>query len=111
MIDIIKKTLLAGVGAVVITKEKVETTLNELVKEGKISATEARETAEKIAEQGRQEFETLSRKLGEKVSESIASLDRKAHARIDALEARVAALEQGASAATASTGAPGDPRV
>ncbi|HVU25717.1 MAG TPA: hypothetical protein VHE13_16420 [Opitutus sp.] len=99
MVDIIKKTLLAGVGAIVITKEKVETTLNELVKQGRISAAEARQMADKIAEQGRQEFESLSRELGEKVSERIASLDRKAHARIEALEVRVAALERGAPAA------------
>lgn len=109
MIDIIKKTLLAGVGAIVITKDKVETALNELVKEGKISAAEARQMAEKLAAQGRQEFDTLSRELGEKLSERIAATDRKAHERIDALEARIAVLERIAPAAAPD--APGGVRV
>ena len=38
MIDLIKKSLLAGVGAAVVTKEKVEQAFDEFVKEGKVSA-------------------------------------------------------------------------
>ncbi len=42
--------MLAGVGAAVLTKEKVEEALGELVDKGKISANEAKETARKISE-------------------------------------------------------------
>ena len=103
MIDTIKKTLLAGVGAAVITKDKVEAALGDYVKQGKVSAAEARQMAEKIAEQGRQEFDALSHDLNEKLRDKIAGFDRKTQDRIAALEARVAALE---AAAVAKAGPP-----
>lgn len=94
MIDAIKKTLLAGVGAAVITKEKVEAALGDFVKEGKMSAAEARAMAEKIAAQGRQEFETFSRDLNDRFKETFSGSERKFSERIAALEARLAALEK-----------------
>lgn len=103
MIDILKKTMLAGVGAVVITKDKVEAALGDLVKQGKLSASEARQTAEKIATEGKREFETLSHDLAEKINDRLTPTDRKAQERLDALEARIAALERAAGFAPAST--------
>ncbi len=97
MIDLIKKTLLAGVGAAVVTKDKVESALGEFVQQGKVSSAEARQMAEKIAEQGRREFDTMSRELGEKLHHTFDGVDRRAQQRIDALEARVAALELAAA--------------
>jgi polyhydroxyalkanoate synthesis regulator phasin len=99
MIDIIKKTLLAGVGAAVITKDKVEAALDDFVKQGKVSSAEARAMAEKIAEDGRREFESLSQKLSEKLHDQFAGIDHQAKQRLDALEARVATLERAAAAA------------
>lgn len=99
MIDVIKKTLLAGVGAAVITKDKVEAALGDFVKQGKVSSVEARAMAEKIAADGRREFETLSHELGEKLRDKFAGIDQQAQQRLDALEARVAALERAAAAA------------
>jgi polyhydroxyalkanoate synthesis regulator phasin len=93
MIDAIKKTLLAGVGAAVITKDKVEAALSELVRQGKISTDDARIMAEKIADQGRQEFDELSHRLGEKFRELTNRPDSQAQARIDSLEARIRELE------------------
>ena len=37
MLDILKKTILAGIGATVTTKERVESVLEDLVEKGKIS--------------------------------------------------------------------------
>lgn len=99
MMDVLKKTLLAGVGAAVITKEKVEAALDDFVRQGKVSAQEAKVMADKIAEQGRREFETMSHELNEKLRERFAAEDKKAQARLDALEARVTALEQKVSPA------------
>ena len=93
MIETFKKTLLAGLGAAVITKEKVREGLEDFVKQGRISAAEARELAEKIAEEGRHEFDKASAKLGEKTRDLLASLDSRCLERIEDLEARVAALE------------------
>ena len=93
MIDTIKKTLLAGVGAAVVTKERVEAALEDFVKQGKVSSTEARAMAEKIAADGKKEFETLSGQLNDKVKDVVSGLSRSTQDRLDALEARVKALE------------------
>jgi polyhydroxyalkanoate synthesis regulator phasin len=93
MIDAIKKTLLAGVGAAVITKEKAEAVLQDLVRQGKVSADDARGLAEKIADQGRREFEDASNRLGGKIDEMFSRFSRSTQARIDALEFRVHLLE------------------
>jgi polyhydroxyalkanoate synthesis regulator phasin len=93
MIDSIKKTILAGVGAAVVTKEKVQAGLEDFVKQGKVSAADAQAMAEKIAKEGRREFESASAKLGETVRDLLALPGEKYQARIEALEARVRALE------------------
>lgn len=92
MIDLIKKTLLAGVGAAVVTKEKVEDTLDVYVRQGKVKAEDARIIADKIAEQGRKEFEDVSRTLAAKLVE-VVSRDGKPDERVAALEQRIRDLE------------------
>jgi polyhydroxyalkanoate synthesis regulator phasin len=94
MIDLIKRTLLAGVGATIITKEKVEEAMQDYIRQGKVSAGDARIMAEKIAEQGRKEFETMSAELAVKLKELAEKADISHKARIDALEARVHKLEK-----------------
>jgi|SRR5580698_4487564 polyhydroxyalkanoate synthesis regulator phasin len=93
MIETFKKTLLAGLGAAVVTSEKVQAGLEEFVRQGKISAEDARAMAEKIAGEGKKEFEQASAKLGDKVRELLAHLDQKHLPRIEALEERVDRLE------------------
>ncbi len=94
MIDTIKKAILAGVGAAAITRDKAEAALNELVEKGKLSASDAKDAANKIAEEGKQEFESASAKLQAKIDELLAKAGKGQKERIDALEARIAALEK-----------------
>jgi polyhydroxyalkanoate synthesis regulator phasin len=94
MIDTIKKALLAGVGAAVITKEKVESALDDLVKQGKLSTGDAHIMAEKIAEQGRREFDEMGGKLNEKIHDLVKTSDSNAQTRMNALEDRVRQLEE-----------------
>ena len=93
MIETIKKTLLAGVGAAVVTKEKVQDALDDYVRQGKLKADDAKIIAEKIAERGRREFEELSQQASARASELFTRHDSAVTARLAALEARVAALE------------------
>lgn len=94
MLDIIKKGMLAGIGAAVITKESAEKVLSELVEKGRISTAEAKETAEKLAEQGRREYENAS----EALQDAFDKMLRKAHVATQAeladLAARVERLEK-----------------
>lgn len=75
------------------TKEKAEEALGELVDSGKLSATEAKQTAEKIAEDGKREFESATTQLQEKFDELLSKAGFNQSKRIDELEAKVADLE------------------
>ncbi|GAB1488897.1 hypothetical protein MASR2M8_13450 [Opitutaceae bacterium] len=97
MIDLIKKTLLAGVGAAMVTKDKAEQALQDFVKQGKVSAADARAMAERIAEQGRKEFDEMSGQLSDRIREYSARADAATLTRIAALEQRVQALESRAA--------------
>ena len=77
MIDSLKKTVLAGLGAAVVTKEKVESALGDLVAQGKVSAADARKLATKLAADGKQEFEQASDQLGAKLKELFSRTDEK----------------------------------
>jgi len=93
MIDAIRKTMLAGVGAALITKDKVEDALSDWVKRGKVTAEEARAMAEKVASEGRTEFERGSRQVQEAVKELLERAGVGQKDRVEALEKRLLALE------------------
>ncbi len=93
MIDLLKKTLLAGVGAAVITKDKIEGALDDFVRQGKVNASDARIMADKIAEQGRREFDELAGELNTRISGMLDRTNAESQARIAALEERVKILE------------------
>ncbi len=76
-----------------VTRDKVLAGLEDLVRQGKITAEEARATAEKIAHEGKREFEAASEKLGDGIRDLLARVDGKLTARIESLEARIDALE------------------
>ncbi len=93
MLDTLKKTVLAGMGAAGVSKEKVRASLEELVAQGKITAAEARATADRIAAEGRVEFDKASTKVAARVRELVSYADGEYIRRLEALEARVATLE------------------
>ena len=93
MIDLLKKTLLAGVGAAVVTKDKIEASLDEFVRQGKVNAADARIMADKIAEQGRKEFDDLANDLNNRIAAMFDRNNSETRVRIAALEERVRILE------------------
>lgn len=93
MIDAIKKVMLAGVGAAAISTEKAEKALNEFVEKGKLSAGDAKEAARKLANEGKQEFESASKMLEERFDSMLKKLGKGQSERIESLETRVILLE------------------
>lgn len=93
MMNSLKKALLAGVGAAIITKEKAEETLNDFVQQGRVSAKDARAMAHRIAKDGRREFASVRTEVEGKLLDLAQRADGQAQARIAALEARVAELQ------------------
>ena len=88
MFDLIKKTMLTGVGLAAMTKDKIEELAKELTEKGKMSEKEGKELLDdllKKSEQSRKDLETkvegMVRKVLEKMDmvtkKDIASLEKK----------------------------------
>jgi len=93
MIDLIKKTVLAGIGATVTTKEKIEGLLNEYVEKGKLSANEAKSLADRIVEDGKQEFEQAKTDLSHRFNDLLKKSNLATRDELAKLEKRLHALE------------------
>jgi len=93
MIDLVKKAMFAGVGAAVVTKDKVEESVQELVQKGKISSEEAQKLSERIVEKGEKETEEARQEASKLFTEFLNRAQVATQDQIDALEQRVRDLE------------------
>ncbi len=107
MIDSIKKTLLAGFGAAVITKETVDTALREWIEKGKISPEEAKNFAERLVSTGENRWEKTKEDVSQKISDVLKTAPFARRSDLEALSVRVALLEQFALRASAA----GEPKT
>jgi polyhydroxyalkanoate synthesis regulator phasin len=92
MIDLIKKTLLTGVGLAVMTKDKVEELGRDLVSQAKLSESEGREFVDNLVRQSeaaRSEFET---RVDAVVKKTIGGLNLVHKDELARLQAQVDAL-------------------
>lgn len=100
MIDLIKKSMLAGIGAAIVTKESAQDTLQEWVEKGKVSTQEAQEMAGKIVEQSKEQYESARGEFAKLFDEALSRAHVATRKDLAALEARVAALEKPSSEKT-----------
>ncbi len=94
MLDLFKKTIFAGIGAAVTTKEKVESMLQEMVEQGKLTRDEAERMAEKIAADGKEEFERTKHEIKDNLSRMFAKDKLVKEDEFRKLELRVSILEE-----------------
>jgi polyhydroxyalkanoate synthesis regulator phasin len=112
MIDeTLKKVLLAGLGGVVITGDKLEALKKKLVKENKMSEKEAKGLIDELVEAGEgqwREFEKSAKDMLRKRLDSMDVPNRKEldelKRRVDSLERRISALESQSSATQGPAG-------
>lgn len=93
MIELVKKSMLAGVGLAVVTKEKVLDSLDELVERGKLTREEAREMSDKIVEEGKVETEKARGEASKLFNEMLHRANVVTKDQYEALAARVTELE------------------
>jgi len=86
MIDLLKKTLLTGVGVISLTKEKIEEVAKEFVEKGKITEQEGRSLVEDLvtrSEESRLEFQ---KQIEEKVESVMKKMNLAKQSEVDALK-------------------------
>jgi len=101
MFEIFKKSLFAGLGLAVVTKTKLESVLEKLVEEGKLSRAEAEKMGQELLESGEKQWTDFEGRLKDTVKGFLADMDickasdvKKLERKMKALEMRLKALEE-----------------
>ncbi len=104
MLDLIKQSLLAGLGALSLTKEAVEKATRRLVEEGKISAGDAQSFINEMVKEGEKMGSDFQDRVSEMVKKAVQSMNLATRSELQDLEKRVAELEKKQKASGAETG-------
>ena len=98
--EMIRKSMLASLGAAVVTKEKVEEATKRWVEEGKISRDEAERLAQDLVESGKHQWDDIQEKMTETVRKGLDTFDigskkefRELKTRVDDIEKKIAEWE------------------
>ena len=94
MLNALRTLLLAGVGAVDLTDEKVRSIIDELIHRGELAADEARELATLWADEAEKRREALADRIRVAVDDALARQNVASHASVADLQARIEMLEQ-----------------
>jgi polyhydroxyalkanoate synthesis regulator phasin len=75
MFEIFKKSLFAGLGLAVVTKTKLESVLEKLVEEGKMSRDEAEKMGQELLDSGEKQWIDFESRLQETIKGFLDSMD------------------------------------
>jgi len=108
MFEIFKKSLFAGLGLAVVTKTKMESVLEKLVEEGKMSREEAEKMGQDLLESGEKQWTDFETRLQDTIKGFLSNMDickasdvKKLEKKIKALDMRLKALEEAKEKKTA----------
>jgi len=100
MSDLFKRAISLGVGLTIVSKEKVEKVVEELVKRGELAPSESKALVDRLVERGEEERGMFKSAVQEQVQRVLKGMNIPAQGdlaelqlRIDVLERRVAELE------------------
>ncbi len=94
MIDLLKKTLLTGVGVAALTKEKIEEIAKDFVEKGKITEQEGRALVDDLVVRSEESRDEFQKQIEEKVQTVLKKMNLAKQSELDALAAEVEALRK-----------------
>lgn len=94
MLEDIKKAFLAGIGAVVLTRDKVERVIDRFVEENKLSREEGQRLADELVQSGEKQWSNLEERILDTVRNGIDRLDIGRRTELEALQERVENVEK-----------------
>lgn len=96
--ETVRSVLLAGIGALALTKEEVEAVLDRLVERGELAEKDARQLAEELKERRKKDVqeweERLTRALEPRLQWVVERLNLPTRDDVEALSKRISALER-----------------
>jgi polyhydroxyalkanoate synthesis regulator phasin len=96
MFELFKKTIWLGAGFAVMTTEKIEEAVAEIVKKGQLSEKEGRELAADLVEKSKKAKKELGEKVEKIINKTLQKLNIPSRKEMEELSARVDRLEKGA---------------
>jgi len=94
MIDLLKKTLLTGVGVAALTKEKIEELAKDFVEKGKISEKEGKAFVDDLIARSDESREAFQHQVEEKVQSVLTKMNLAKQSEVDALKVEVETLQK-----------------
>lgn len=93
MSDLLKRAISLGWGLTVVSKEKVERIVDDLVKRGELAPTESKALIERLMSRGEEDLGHVKTLVREQIARGLEELDVPSQKDIRALEQRIAVLE------------------
>jgi polyhydroxyalkanoate synthesis regulator phasin len=94
MVELIKKTLLAGVGLAFMTKEKAEEAAKKIVEEAKIAEGEGKKFVNELIKKSEEARVSVEKIVNNAVETTLTKLDLPTKEQVKKLEARIKELEK-----------------
>lgn len=91
--DLLKKAISLGWGITIVSKEKVEGIVDELVKRGELAPSESKQLVEKLIDKGAEEQSRFKELVNEQVRSALQSMGLASAKEVEDLTRRVAELE------------------
>ena len=93
MKDFFRKTFLFSVGAATVTKEKIEEFVEDLIRKGQASEKDRARLVDEYLQKIKEQEKEFSQRVKQLISKTLAEMGIPTRDEINALEARIAALE------------------
>lgn len=94
MIDLVKKGVLLGLGAAELTRERVENTVDELIRRGELAQKERKIAVDELLESARKAQDEFLKRVRGAVERTVTELGLPTKADLAKIEERLAALEK-----------------
>jgi poly(hydroxyalkanoate) granule-associated protein len=94
MIELIRRGILLGLGAISLTHEKAKAFVDELVKRGEVTKDQGGELVQEILDRAKEQEKTITEKINTEIKKAIDSLGVASKKDISRLEKRIEELSK-----------------
>lgn len=94
MIELVKKTLLTGIGVAALSKEKIESLAKEVAEKGKLTEQEGKEFVDQLLNRSEEAREEFQAQIEAKVKAVLEKMDVAKKSEVDALRREVEELKK-----------------